>query len=140
MSVPTPRRASPPGGAQTDGETIRARYRELLGSVPPAIEDRIRVCELAGRTAALTAVEELRAALIMDNPLERKVAQLVHFGQLLVLGRPGPARLHAAAARQAGASLPELLGVAELALITGGMPAYSLGIEILAEPSDVGMP
>ena len=120
------------------GDAIRARYRELLGAVPPAIEDRIRLCQRAGRTGALGAVEELRAALIMDNPLERKVAQLVHFGQLLVLGRAGPARLHAAAARRAGADLRELLGVAELALITGGMPAYSLGVEILAEQGEGG--
>ena len=140
MRAPAPRPARASGAAAADGETIRARYRDLLGSVPPAIEDRIRLCEEAGRTGALTAVEDLRAALIMDNPLERKVAQLVHFGQLLVLGRAGAARLHATAARRAGASLPELLGVAELALITGGMPAYSLGIEILAEPPDVGTP
>lgn len=41
--------------------------------------------------------------------------------------------LHARAARRAGASLAELVGVAEFALITGGMPSYGLGVAILSE-------
>ena len=69
----------------------------------------------------------------MDNPLGRQTSQLVHFGQLVALGEGGPAREHARAARRAGASLAQLLGVVELALITSGMPAYGLGVEILTE-------
>ena len=81
----------------------------------------------------MEAIEALRRVLILDNPLGRKTGQLVHFAQLLAVGKAAPARLHARAARKAGASLAELAGVAELALITAGMPAYSLGAEILAE-------
>lgn len=50
-----------------------------------------------------------------------------------MVGKAAPARLHARAARKAGASLGELAGVAELALITAGMPGFGLGVEILAE-------
>lgn len=71
----------------------------------------------------MEAIEALRRVLILDNPLGRKTGQLVHFAQLLAVGKTAPARLHARAARKAGASLAELAGVAELALITAGMPA-----------------
>lgn len=124
------------GGSPTEGHVladIRARYVELTGAVPPAIETRLAVAERTGRQAAVAAVEAVRAELIMENPLGRKTGQLVHFGQLVALGRSGPARLHARSARLAGATVEELVGVAELALITAGMPAYSLGVEIVWE-------
>lgn len=70
----------------------------------------------------MEAVEALRRFLIMDNPLGR-TGQLVHFAQLLAVGKEAPARLHARAARNAGASLNELAGVAELDLITAEMVA-----------------
>ena len=112
---------------------IRAKYTELFGTVPAAIEARLALADQTGRQQAVEAIEALRQVLIMDNPLGPKTGQLVHFGQLLATGKAGPARLHARAARNAGATLSELAGVAELALITAGMPAYSLGVEILSE-------
>ncbi|MHB1504454.1 MAG: carboxymuconolactone decarboxylase family protein [Acidimicrobiales bacterium] len=118
-------------GSSTD--RIRASYIELAGSVPPSIEQRLTLADRTGRTEAVEAIEALRDVLIMKNPLGRKTGQLVHFGQLVALGEAVPARLHARAALQAGATIEELAGVAELALITSGMPAYSLGVEILAE-------
>jgi hypothetical protein len=39
----------------------------------------------------------------------------------------------AAAARRAGATPPELVGVVETALFTAGMPAYELGMAVLAD-------
>ncbi|MHB1931275.1 MAG: carboxymuconolactone decarboxylase family protein [Acidimicrobiales bacterium] len=112
---------------------IRAGYRELTGSVPPSIETRLDLAEHTGRLSAVEAIEALRDELIVANPLGRKTGQLVHFAQLVALGKAGPARLHAQAAHRGGASVEELVGVAELALITAGMPAYSLGVEIIAE-------
>ena len=114
-------------------DTIRARYVELTGKVPPSIETRIEVNKQAGRLDAVEAIEELRQVLIMNNPLGRKVGQLVHFSQLVALGEASPARLHARSAYKAGATISELVGVAELSLITSGMPAYSLAIEIIGE-------
>jgi 4-carboxymuconolactone decarboxylase len=112
---------------------IRASYVELTGGVPASIETRLTLAERAGRIRAVEAIESVRDELIMANPLGRKTGQLVQFGQLVALGREGPARLHAGAAHRAGASVEELVGVAELALITAGMPAYSLGVEIVAD-------
>ncbi|MGC9155172.1 MAG: carboxymuconolactone decarboxylase family protein [Ferrimicrobium sp.] len=115
-----------------DVAAIEASYRALTGTVPPSIADRIRIARLADRDESIVSIEALRAQLIMDNPLDSKTAQLVHFAQLLVLGEHDAATLHAGAARKAGATLKDLLGVVELALITAGMPAYSRGIAILA--------
>ncbi|MDA8276900.1 MAG: carboxymuconolactone decarboxylase family protein [Actinomycetota bacterium] len=114
-------------------DAIRARYVELTGKVPPSIETRIEVNKQAGRLDAVEAIEEHRQVLIMNNPLGRKFGQLVHFSQLVALGDASPARLHARSAFKAGATVSELVGVAELSLITSGIPAYSLAIEIIGE-------
>lgn len=114
-------------------EAVRDRYRSTFGTVPAGIEARLAVGQANGRLAAVEAIETLRQALLADNPLEPRVQQLVHFGQLLALGRTAPARLHARGALRAGACMADLVGVAETALVTSGMPAYSLGIEIVAE-------
>lgn len=114
-------------------EVIRQSYRELTGSVPEGIERRLELAAATERLGSVAAVEAMRRALIMDNPLGLRQGQVVHFSQLVALGKGGPARLHARAARRAGATLPELMGAVELALITSGMPAYSLGVEVLSE-------
>ncbi len=114
-------------------ESIRDRYRALFGKVPQGIDARITLGEISGRVESIVAIENLRDELIMKNPLGLTQGQLVHFGQLIVLGRSGPASSHATAAYKAGASIAELVGVAELALITGGMPAYALGVEIISK-------
>ena len=114
-------------------DEIRARYVELTGSVPPSIERRLTLAVNTDRIKATQAIEALRQTLIMENPLGRKTGQLVHFAQLLALGKAEAAKLHAGAARKAGASYQELVGVAELALITSGMPSYALGVEIITD-------
>ncbi|MDH6132102.1 4-carboxymuconolactone decarboxylase [Kitasatospora sp. MAA4] len=114
-------------------ETVRDRYRATLGAVPGGVEDRLRVAGVLGRLPTEEALAALRHIVLTDSPLGGRVQQLVHFGQLLTLGRAAPARLHAQGALHAGASLTDLVGVAETALITSGVPAYALGIEIVAE-------
>jgi alkylhydroperoxidase/carboxymuconolactone decarboxylase family protein YurZ len=47
-----------------------------------------------------------------------------------------PALLHAQGALRAGATLVDLVGVAETSLVTAGIPAYALAIEIIAELLD----
>ncbi len=113
-----------------DVSAIEDRYRELTGVVPPSIAERIRLNVLSGREASMVQVEALRDQLIMNNPLDRKTAQLIHFAQLLAL-KEEAASLHAEAAKKAGATLAEFIGVVELSLITGGLPAYSRGIAII---------
>jgi 4-carboxymuconolactone decarboxylase len=108
-------------------------YHAMLGEVPPHVRERWAVVAALGRPELIEAIEELRAVAIADNPLGLRVQQLVQFGQLLVLGQEGPARLHAAAALRQGASPADLLGVAETAFITGGVPAFSLGVRLVGE-------
>ncbi|CAG4930902.1 carboxymuconolactone decarboxylase family protein [Acidithrix sp. C25] len=112
---------------------IQDRYIDLTGALPSSIELRIALCKATNRINTVLAIEDLRQVVINENPLGHKISQLVQFGQLVVLGERDPAKIHARAAIKAGASTTELLGVVELALITSGMPAYSLGVEIISE-------
>ncbi|MBO0914715.1 carboxymuconolactone decarboxylase family protein [Streptomyces laculatispora] len=119
-------------------EAVRDRYRETYGAVPSSVQDRLRVAQTFGRLHTEETFAALRSIVLSDNPLGARVQQLVHFGQLLALGRADPARLHACGALHAGAALADLVGVAESALLTSGAPAYALGIEIVAELQQAG--
>ncbi|KJF16572.1 carboxymuconolactone decarboxylase family protein [Acidithrix ferrooxidans] len=112
---------------------IQDRYIDLTGALPSSIELRIALCKATNRINTVLAIEDLRQVVINENPLGHKISQLVQFGQLVALGERDSAKIHARAAIKAGASTTELLGVVELALITSGMPAYSLGVEIISE-------
>lgn len=112
--------------------SIRDGYARFFGTVPASFEERARVARLAGREATLEAAEALRAAAIYDNPLGPHLQQLVHFGQLLVLGEEHAAALHARTAVRHGATMADLVGVVETALITAGVPAFALGMRVLA--------
>lgn len=116
-----------------DADVIRDRYRVTYGVVPTGIDERLRVSEAFDRLPVEDAFATLRHRVLHENPLGGRVQQLVHFGQLLALGRSEPARLHARGALHAGASLADLVGVAETALITTGAPGYALGMEIVSE-------
>ncbi|MFE3223556.1 carboxymuconolactone decarboxylase family protein [Nocardia sp. NPDC059228] len=114
-------------------EAIRDRYRSTLGTIPRGAEDRLRLAEQHDRLDTEEAIMALRHIVLTDNALGPRVQQLVHFGQLLALGRSEPARIHARGALHAGATTGDLIGVAETAVLTAGVPAYALGIEIIAE-------
>ncbi|POX56299.1 hypothetical protein C3489_06150 [Streptomyces sp. Ru71] len=114
-------------------EAVRDRYRSTLGTVPAGVQERLRLAREYGRMPTEEALAALRHIVLTGNPLGARVQQLVHFGQLLALGRAHPARIHAEGALHAGAGIADLIGVAETALITAGVPAYALGTEIIAE-------
>jgi 4-carboxymuconolactone decarboxylase len=118
-------------------ERLGGTYRTLLGEIPPHVRDRWATLAAAGRAESIERIERMRAQLIAANPLGLRVQQLVQFGQLLVLGAEGPAKLHANAALRQGATVEDLVGVAETALITGGVPAFSLGVRLIAEVAEV---
>ncbi|MFI6154103.1 carboxymuconolactone decarboxylase family protein [Kitasatospora sp. NPDC051170] len=120
-------------GFDERSEALRDRYRTTLGAVPAAVEDRLRLAQDYGRLPTEEVFTALRHLVLADSPLGGRVQQLVHFGQLLSLGRAEPARIHARGALHAGAGIADLIGVAETALITSGAPAYALGIEIVVE-------
>jgi len=114
-------------------ERLGGTYVALLGEIPPHVRDRWSTLAAAGRAKSIEAIEGMRAQLIAENPLGLKVQQLVQFGQLLVLGSEGPAKLHANAALRHGATVQDLMGVAETALVTAGVPAFSLGVRVIGE-------
>ena len=114
-------------------ERLGATYTAMLGEVPPHVRERWAAVAGLGHPELIEAIEGLRAVAIGENPLGMRVQQLVQFGQLLVLGQEGPARLHASAALRHGASLDDLLGVVETAFVTAGVPAFSLGVRLLDE-------
>jgi 4-carboxymuconolactone decarboxylase len=114
-------------------ERLGGTYHAMLGEVPPHVRERWAAVAGLGRPELIEAIEALRAVAIGQNPLGLHVQQLVQFGQLLVLGQEGPARLHARAALRHGATLDELLGVVATAFVTAGVPAFSLGVRLLDE-------
>ncbi|MFF4325910.1 carboxymuconolactone decarboxylase family protein [Streptomyces sp. NPDC001591] len=114
-------------------EAVRERYRSTLGAVPHGVEERLRLAGEFGRLPTEEALAALRHVVLADSPLGARVQQLLHFGQLLALGREEPARIHARGALHAGAGIADLIGVAETALITAGVPAYALGTGLIAE-------
>ncbi|MFD2122697.1 hypothetical protein ACFSNO_29860 [Streptomyces cirratus] len=75
-------------------EAVRARYTSTLGGVPGGVQDRLRLAREFGRLPTEEALAALRHIVLTANPLGARVQQLVHFGQLLSLGREHPARIH----------------------------------------------
>lgn len=108
---------------------MRRRYEELIGLVPPRIEARL---EMGSRLdpELLELQEAIRARAMYPRCFDVKTAQLILFGILLGL-MADAARLHALAARRAGATWEELWAVAGLAFLFRGLPAANLGAEIL---------
>ncbi len=121
------------GSSAERAEAIRDRYRQVFATVPSGIEARISVAEATGRLRSVETIEQLRRVLLAENPIGARTQQLVHFAQLVVLGLEEPARLHARGALRAGATTTDLVGVAETSFVTSGMPAYALGVDIIAE-------
>lgn len=114
-------------------ESTVENYLDLFGFLPGAINHRISLADAAGCTDSIRAIEQWRAGLIHDNPLDRKTQQLVHWAMTLALSDNGPALIHARALLHAGASLRELYGVCMTAAIVFGMPGYGRSIRIVQD-------
>jgi alkylhydroperoxidase/carboxymuconolactone decarboxylase family protein YurZ len=120
-----------PPRALTDAELagLRAPYEELIGFVPPRILART---DLGARLdpELLRLQEAARLRAMYPACFDVKTTQLMLFGILLAL-MGDAARLHAIAARRAGASWQELSAIVGLAYLFRGLPAANLGAEIL---------
>jgi 4-carboxymuconolactone decarboxylase len=125
--------AEPGAGDTTGGAPLGRAYYDLFGEVPPHARKRWDIIRAVGRGHTVEAIEELRAIIISDSPLDLRTQQLVQFGQLVALRAEGPARLHAGAALRHGATLQELMAVVETAYLTAGITAFSLGVTIIGE-------
>jgi 4-carboxymuconolactone decarboxylase len=136
MPDPELHRASLPDRklSETELAALRAPYAELIGFVPPRIQART---ELGARLdpELLRLQEDARRRAMYPACFDVKTAQLMLFGILLAL-MGDAARLHAVAARRAGASWEELHAVVGLAYLFRGMPAANLGAEILLKMAE----
>src|SRR5262245_26453936 len=120
-----------PARAMSDTELadLRAPYETLIGFVPPRIMARTDL--LARLDPDLLRLQEAtRLRAMYPACFDVKTSQLMLFGILLAL-MGDAARLHAIAARRAGASWEELSAVIGLAYLFRGLPAANLGAEIL---------
>jgi len=122
-----------PASMLTEAElaALRAPYAALIGFVPPRIRART---ELGARLdpELLRLQETVRMRAMYPACFDVKTSQLMLFGILLAL-MGDAARLHAIAARRAGASWEELHAVVGLAYLFRGMPAANLGAEVLSK-------
>jgi 4-carboxymuconolactone decarboxylase len=113
---------------------IRALYTELIGFVPPRIEARVSVGSRVD-PEGLEMQETMREHFMYPACFGVKTSQLMLFGILLAL-MGDAARLHAIAARRAGATWEELWAVANLAFLFRGLPAINMGSEIIKKLAD----
>jgi alkylhydroperoxidase/carboxymuconolactone decarboxylase family protein YurZ len=112
-------------------EDYFAIYEELLGFVPPKIQDRVRL-GLEVAPATLDAVEEMRRRVMYPDCLDVKTAQMILFACMLTNVLPA-AKIHAIAAKRAGATREELHAVAGLAFLFRGLSAFNNGAQIINE-------
>ncbi len=112
-----------------DLQAYRDFYVELIGFVPPRIEART---DLLGRLdpELLEMEEAIRRRAMYPACFDTKTSQLMLFGMLLMT-LADAARLHAIAARRAGASWEEMSAVVNLAFLFRGLPAANLGAQII---------
>jgi 4-carboxymuconolactone decarboxylase len=104
-------------------------YEELIGFVPPRIQERIRL-GLEVHPDLLDQVERIRATAMYPRAFDTRTTQLMLFGILLAQMLPA-AEFHAEAARRAGATREDLHAVAGLVFLFRGLPAFNLGAEII---------
>jgi 4-carboxymuconolactone decarboxylase len=120
-----------PPRAMPDAElaALRAPYETLIGFVPPRIVARTEI--LSRLDPELLRLEEaMRLRAMYPACFDVKTSQLMLFGILLAL-MGDAARLHAIAARRAGATWEELSAVVGFAFLFRGLPAANLGAEII---------
>jgi 4-carboxymuconolactone decarboxylase len=112
-------------------EALKQTYTDLLGFVPPRFAAR---ADLMSRLdpKGLVVQEEMRRHFMNPECFDAKTTQLMLFGMLLVHLQDA-ARIHAVAARRAGASWEELTAVMGLAFLFRGLSAANIGSHMLQE-------
>jgi len=104
-------------------------YAELIGFVPPRIQERIKL-GLEVDPDLLEQVEKIRESAMYPSCFDTKTAQLVLFAVLLSHVSPA-AEYHGRAAVRAGASKEEMHAIAGLTFLFRGLPAFNLGAELI---------
>jgi alkylhydroperoxidase/carboxymuconolactone decarboxylase family protein YurZ len=116
---------------QEDYEKI---YTELIGFVPPRIQNRVRF-GLEVDPELLDQVERIRTTAMDPECFDTKTAQLILFGILISHVSPA-SEFHDRAAMRAGASKAEMHAVAGLAFLFRGLPAFNIASEVINEIFD----
>jgi len=124
-------RIGPYADKKASAEERYAIYRDLIGFLPPRIQARINVTG-ALDPELLDLQEKMRARAMYPKCFDVKTSQLMLFGMLLVQ-LADATRLHAIAARRAGATWEELNAVVGLAFLFRGLSAANLGAQIIQE-------
>jgi 4-carboxymuconolactone decarboxylase len=114
---------------------FRDGYVEMFGLLPPLPAARFSFSGTVN-PAFLHKTEALRAEAFYSDVLDMKTTQLILFGMLLAEHNQAGAQAHAAAARRAGATWPELHKVVELAAATGALSAANTGSALLKTLDD----
>lgn len=112
-------------------ETLKKTYTDLLGFVPPRFAARADLMSRLDPTG-LVVQEEMRRHFMNPQCFDAKTTQLMLFGMLLV-NLQDAARIHAIAARRAGATWEELTAVMGLAFLFRGLSAANIGSHVLQE-------
>jgi alkylhydroperoxidase/carboxymuconolactone decarboxylase family protein YurZ len=112
-------------------QELRRVYTDLVGFVPPRIAART---DLLARLDpdGLRLQEQVRGHFMYPACFDTKTAQLMLFGMLL-MNLQDAAKIHATAARRAGATWEELSATVGLAFLFRGLSAANVGSQILAE-------
>lgn len=112
-------------------QEYRDFYQELVGYVPPRIQART---DLLARLdpETLQMQEDLRRHLMYPSCFDTKTAQLMLFGMLL-MNLQDATKIHALAARRAGATWEEMNAVIGLAFLFRGLSAANLGAQVMKE-------
>lgn len=112
-------------------QELRRVYTDLVGFVPPRIAART---DLLARLDpdGLRLQEQVRRHFMYPACFDTKTAQLMLFGMLLV-NLQDAAKIHATAARRAGATWEELSATVGLAFLFRGLSAANVGSQILQE-------
>ena len=112
-------------------EDLRKVYVDLLGFVPPRIAART---DLLARLdpEGLRLQEQMRSHFMSPRCFDVKTVQLMLFGMML-MNLQDAARLHAIAARRAGATWEELTAVVGLAFLFRGLSAANVGSQMLRD-------
>ncbi len=124
---PLPESKLPP--AEID--KLKKAYADLLGFVPPRFAAR---ADLMSRIdpEGLIAQEEIRRHFMNPKCFDAKISQLILFG-ILLANLQDAAKIHAVAARRAGATWEELTAVMGLAFLFRGLSAVNVGSHMLQE-------
>ena len=106
-------------------------YEDLLGFTPPRIQHRVKL-GLECDPDLLDKLESVREAAMYPDSIDPKTAQMILFAVLLANIAPA-ARIHAIAAKRAGATKEELHAVAGLTFLFRGLSAFNMGAEMIQE-------